>query len=126
MSLDYAGIPHNTFHVITVLMCADIVLGIMKGYVLREISSRPIITGITRKSLLLVALYMVCLGITVIPELGFVSRLFVGMVILAELISITRSTISIREKYKVSEHDALIKASEMLITLFERKGKIDD
>ncbi|WP_046997310.1 phage holin family protein, partial [Aliarcobacter butzleri] len=46
ISLDYAGIPEKTFVVMIILMTVDIVTGIWKGYILKELSSSPITTGI--------------------------------------------------------------------------------
>lgn len=126
ITLDYAGIPHKTFFVLCILMTADIVTGIYKGYILKELSSSPIMTGIIKKSGLLIALYMVFLGISVMSELSFIASLFVGMFILAELISIIGNIVVIREKSKVSEHDALIQVSEILKDLFKKRGKLDD
>ncbi|RBQ30684.1 hypothetical protein CRU92_10950 [Arcobacter sp. FW59] len=122
ISLDYAGIPHKTFFVLCTLMTVDIFTGIYKGYILKELSSSPITTGIIKKSGLLIALYMIFLGVSVVPELNFIGNLFVGMFILAELISIVGNIVVIREKYKISEHDALIKISEVLKDLFKKKG----
>lgn len=126
ISLDYAGIPEKTFVVLCILMTVDIFTGIWKGYILKELSSSPITTGIIKKSGLLIALYMIFLGVSVVPELNFIGNLFVGMFILAELISIVGNIVAIREKYKISEHDALIQVSEVLKDLFKKKGKIDD
>ncbi|MFW0714201.1 phage holin family protein [Aliarcobacter butzleri] len=126
ISLDYAGIPEKTFVVLCILMTVDIFTGIWKGYILKELSSSPITTGIIKKSGLLIALYMIFLGVSVVPELNFIGNLFVGMFILAELISIVGNIVAIREKYKVSEHDALIQVSEILKDLFKKKGKVDD
>ncbi|KLD96663.1 phage holin family protein, partial [Aliarcobacter butzleri] len=126
ISLDYAGIPEKTFVVMIILMTVDIVTGIWKGYILKELSSSPITTGIIKKSGLLIALYMIFLGVSVVPELNFIGNLFVGMFILAELISIVGNIVAIREKYKISEHDALLQVSEVLKDLFKKKGKIDD
>lgn len=126
ISLDYAGIPEKTFVVMIILMTVDIVTGIWKGYMLKELSSSPITTGIIKKSGLLIALYMIFLGVSVVPELNFIGNLFVGMFILAELISIVGNIVAIREKYKISEHDALLQVSEVLKDLFKKKGKIDD
>ena len=107
-------------------MTADIITGIYKGYILKELSSSPIMTGIIKKSGLLIALYMVFLGISVMSELSFIASLFVGMFIIAELISIIGNIVVIREKSKVSEHDALIQVSEILKDLFKKRGKLDD
>ncbi|MCT7908806.1 phage holin family protein [Arcobacter lacus] len=126
ISLDYAGIPEKTFVVMIILMTVDIFTGIWKGYILKELSSSPITTGIIKKSGLLIALYMIFLGVSVVPELNFIGNLFVGMFILAELISIVGNIVAIREKYKISEHDALIQVSEVLKDLFKKKGKTDD
>lgn len=126
ISLDYAGIPEKTFIVLCILMTVDIFTGIWKGYILKELSSSPITTGIIKKSGLLIALYMIFLGVSVVPELNFIGNLFVGMFILAELISIVGNIVAIREKYKISEHDALLQVSEVLKDLFKKKGKIDD
>lgn len=126
ISLDYAGIPEKTFVVLCILMTVDIFTGIWKGYILKELSSSPITTGIIKKSGLLIALYMIFLGVSVVPELNFIGNLFVGMFILAELISIVGNIVAIREKYKISEHDALLQASEVLKDLFKKKGKTDD
>lgn len=126
ISLDYAGIPEKTFVVLCILMTVDIFTGIWKGYILKELSSSPITTGLIKKSGLLIALYMIFLGVSVMPELNFIGNLFVGMFILAELISIVGNIVAIREKYKISEHDALIQVSEVLKDLFKKKGKIDD
>lgn len=126
ISLDYAGIPEKTFVVMIILMTVDIVTGIWKGYMLKELSSSPITTGIIKKSGLLIALYMIFLGVSVVPELNFIGNLFVGMFILAELISIVGNIVAIREKYKISEHDALLQVSEVLKDLFQKNGKIDD
>jgi toxin secretion/phage lysis holin len=126
ISLDYAGIPEKTFVVLCILMTVDIFTGIWKGYILKELSSSPITTGLIKKSGLLIALYMIFLGVSVIAELNFIGNLFVGMFILAELISIVGNIVAIREKYKISEHDALIQVSEVLKDLFKKKGKIDD
>ncbi|MFW0714058.1 phage holin family protein [Aliarcobacter butzleri] len=126
ISLDYAGIPEKTFVVMIILMTVDTLTGIWKGYILKELSSSPITTGIIKKSGLLIALYMIFLGVSVVPELNFIGNLFVGMFILAELISIVGNIVAIREKYKVSEHDALLQVSEVLKDLFKKKGKIDD
>lgn len=126
ISLDYAGIPEKTFVVLCILMTVDTLTGIWKGYILKELSSSPITTGIIKKSGLLIALYMIFLGVSVVPELNFIGNLFVGMFILAELISIVGNIVAIREKYKISEHDALIQVSEVLKDLFKKKGKIDD
>lgn len=126
ISLDYAGIPEKTFVVLCILMTVDIFTGIWKGYILKELSSSPIITGLIKKSGLLIALYMIFLGVSVIAELNFIGDLFVGMFILAELISIVGNIVAIREKYKISEHDALLQVSEVLKDLFKKKGKIDD
>lgn len=126
ISLDYAGIPEKTFVVLCILMTVDIFTGIWKGYILKELSSSPITTGILRKSGLLIALYMIFLGVSIVPELNFIGNLFVGMFILSELISIVGNIVAIREKYKISEHDALIQVSEVLKDLFKKKGKIDD
>ena len=126
ISLDYAGIPEKTFVVLCILMTVDIFTGIWKGYILKELSSSPITTGIIKKSGLLIALYMIFLGVSVVPELNFIGNLFVGMFILAELISIVGNIVAIREKYKISEHDALLQVSEVLKDLFKKKGKIDD
>lgn len=126
ISLDYAGIPEKTFIVLCILMTVDIVTGIWKGYILKELSSSPITTGIIKKSGLLIALYMIFLGVSVVSELNFIGNLFVGMFILAELISIVGNIVAIREKYKVSEHDALLQVSEVLKDLFKKKGKTDD
>ncbi|MFX4154219.1 phage holin family protein [Aliarcobacter butzleri] len=126
ISLDYAGIPEKTFVVLCILMTVDIFTGIWKGYILKELSSSPITTGIIKKSGLLIALYMIFLGVSVVPELNFIGNLFVGMFILAELISIVGNIVAIREKYKISEHDALLQVSEVLKDLFKKKGKTDD
>lgn len=126
ISLDYAGIPEKTFVVLCILMTVDIFTGIWKGYILKELSSSPIITGLIKKSGLLIALYMIFLGVSVIAELNFIGDLFIGMFILAELISIVGNIVAIREKYKISEHDALLQVSEVLKDLFKKKGKIDD
>lgn len=126
ISLDYAGIPEKTFVVLCILMTVDIFTGIWKGYILKELSSSPITTGIIKKSGLLIALYMIFLGVSVVPELNFIGNLFVGLFVLAELISIVGNIVAIREKYKVSEHDALIQVSEILKDLFKKKGKVDD
>ena len=126
ISLDYAGIPEKTFIVLCILMTVDIVTGIYKGYILKELSSSPITTGLIKKSGLLIALYMIFLGVSVVPELNFIGNLFVGMFILAELISIVGNIVAIREKYKISEHDALLQVSEVLKDLFKKKGKTDD
>ena len=126
ISLDYAGIPEKTFVVMIILMTVDTLTGIWKGYILKELSSSPITTGILRKSGILIALYMIFLGNSIVPELGFIANLFVGLFVLAELISIVGNIVAIREKYKVSEHDALIQVSEVLKDLFKKKGKIDD
>ncbi|KLE02205.1 phage holin family protein, partial [Aliarcobacter butzleri] len=126
ISLDYAGIPEKTFVVMIILMTVDIVTGIWKGYILKELSSSPITTGILRKSGILIALYMIFLGNSIVPELGFIANLFVGLFVLAELISIVGNIVAIREKYKISEHDALIQVSEVLKDLFKKKGKTDD
>ncbi|MFY4822005.1 phage holin family protein [Aliarcobacter butzleri] len=126
ISLDYAGIPEKTFVVLCILMTVDIFTGIWKGYILKELSSSPITTGIIKKSGLLIALYMIFLGVSVVSELNFIGNLFVGMFILAELISIVGNIVAIREKYKISEHDALIQVSEVLKDLFKKKGKTDD
>ncbi|MCG3680241.1 phage holin family protein [Aliarcobacter butzleri] len=126
ISLDYAGIPEKTFVVMIILMTVDTLTGIWKGYILKELSSSPITTGILRKSGILIALYMIFLGNSIVPELGFIANLFVGLFVLAELISIVGNIVAIREKYKISEHDALIQVSEVLKDLFKKKGKIDD
>ncbi|MCT7637086.1 phage holin family protein [Aliarcobacter butzleri] len=126
ISLDYAGIPEKTFVVMIILMTVDTLTGIWKGYILKELSSSPITTGIIKKSGLLIALYMIFLGVSVVPELNFIGNLFVGMFILAELISIVGNIVAIREKYKISEHDALLQVSEVLKDLFKKKGKTDD
>lgn len=126
ISLDYAGIPEKTFVVLCILMTVDIFTGIWKGYILKELSSSPITTGIIKKSGLLIALYMIFLGVSVVSELNFIGNLFVGLFVLAELISIVGNIVAIREKYKISEHDALIQVSEVLKDLFKKKGKIDD
>ena len=126
ISLDYAGIPEKTFVVLCILMTVDIFTGIWKGYILKELSSSPITTGIIKKSGLLIALYMIFLGVSVVSELNFIGNLFVGLFVLAELISIVGNIVAIREKYKVSEHDALIQVSEILKDLFKKKGKVDD
>lgn len=126
ISLDYAGIPEKTFVVMIILMTVDTLTGIWKGYILKELSSSPITTGILRKSGILIALYMIFLGNSIAPELGFIANLFVGLFVLAELISIVGNIVAIREKYKISEHDALIQVSEVLKDLFKKKGKIDD
>ncbi|MCT7596437.1 phage holin family protein [Aliarcobacter butzleri] len=126
ISLDYAGIPEKTFVVLCILMTVDTLTGIWKGYILKELSSSPITTGIIKKSGLLIALYMIFLGVSVVPELNFIGNLFVGLFVLAELISIVGNIVAIREKYKISEHDALIQVSEVLKDLFKKKGKIDD
>ena len=126
ISLDYAGIPEKTFVVLCILMTVDIFTGIWKGYILKELSSSPITTGLIKKSGLLIALYMIFLGVSVVPELNFIGNLFVGMFILAELISIVGNIVAIREKYKISEHDALLQVSEVLKDLFKKKGKTDD
>lgn len=126
ISLDYAGIPEKTFVVMIILMTVDTFTGIWKGYILKELSSSPITTGILRKSGILIALYMIFLGNSIVPELGFIANLFVGLFVLAELISIVGNIVAIREKYKISEHDALIQVSEVLKDLFKKKGKIDD
>ncbi|KLD98828.1 phage holin family protein [Aliarcobacter butzleri] len=126
ISLDYAGIPEKTFVVMIILMTVDTLTGIWKGYILKELSSSPITTGILRKSGILIALYMIFLGNSIVSELGFIANLFVGLFVLAELISIVGNIVAIREKYKISEHDALIQVSEVLKDLFKKKGKIDD
>ncbi|PZP12129.1 MAG: hypothetical protein DI602_10175 [Aliarcobacter butzleri] len=126
ISLDYAGIPEKTFVVMIILMTVDTLTGIWKGYILKELSSSPITTGILRKSGILIALYMIFLGNSIVPELGFIANLFVGLFVLAELISIVGNIVAIREKYKISEHDALIQVSEVLKDLFKKRGKIDD
>ncbi|WP_151950360.1 phage holin family protein [Aliarcobacter butzleri] len=126
ISLDYAGIPEKTFVVMIILMTVDTFTGIWKGYILKELSSSPITTGIIKKSGLLIALYMIFLGNSIVPELGFIANLFVGLFVLAELISIVGNIVAIREKYKISEHDALLQVSEVLKDLFKKKGKIDD
>ncbi|MFW2306500.1 phage holin family protein [Aliarcobacter butzleri] len=126
ISLDYAGIPEKTFVVMIILMTVDTLTGIWKGYILKELSSSPITTGILRKSGILIALYMIFLGNSIVPELGFIANLFVGLFVLAELISIVGNIVAIREKYKISEHDALIQVSEILKDLFKKKGKVDD
>ncbi|WP_157351283.1 phage holin family protein [Aliarcobacter butzleri] len=126
ISLDYAGIPEKTFIVLCILMTVDIFTGIWKGYILKELSSSPITTGLIKKSGLLIALYMIFLGVSVVSELNFIGNLFVGLFVLAELISIVGNIVAIREKYKISEHDALIQVSEVLKDLFKKKGKIDD
>ena len=126
ISLDYAGIPEKTFVVLCILMTVDIFTGIWKGYILKELSSSPITTGLIKKSGLLIALYMIFLGVSVVSELNFIGNLFVGMFILAELISIVGNIVAIREKYKISEHDALLQVSEVLKDLFKKKGKTDD
>ncbi|MFW2600146.1 phage holin family protein [Aliarcobacter butzleri] len=126
ISLDYAGIPEKTFVVMIILMTVDTLTGIWKGYILKELSSSPITTGILRKSGILIALYMIFLGNSIVPELGFIANLFVGLFVLAELISIVGNIVAIRERYKISEHDALIQVSEVLKDLFKKKGKIDD
>ncbi|WP_418180737.1 phage holin family protein [Aliarcobacter lanthieri] len=126
ITLDYAGIPHKTFFVLCILMTVDTLTGIYKGYILKELSSHPITTGIIKKSGLLIALYMIFLGISVVPELSFIANLFVGLFIIAELISIVGNIVVIREKHKVSEHDALLQVSEILKDLFKKKGKLDD
>ncbi|PUE66767.1 phage holin family protein [Arcobacter lacus] len=123
ISLDYAGIPEKTFVVLCILMTVDIFTGIWKGYILKELSSSPITTGIIKKSGLLIALYMIFLGVSVVSELNFIGNLFVGMFILAELISIVGNIVAIREKYKISEHDALLQVSEVLKDLFKKRGK---
>lgn len=126
ISLDYAGIPEKTFVVLCILMTVDIFTGIWKGYILKELSSSPITTGLIKKSGLLIALYMIFLGVSVIAELNFIGNLFVGLFVLAELISIIGNIVAIREKYKISEHDALLQVSEVLKDLFKKKGKTDD
>ncbi|WP_193215440.1 phage holin family protein [Aliarcobacter butzleri] len=126
ITLDYAGIPEKTFVVMIILMTVDTLTGIWKGYILKELSSSPITTGILRKSGILIALYMIFLGNSIVPELGFIANLFVGLFVLAELISIVGNIVAIREKYKISEHDALIQVSAVLKDLFKKKGKIDD
>lgn len=126
ISLDYAGIPEKTFIVLCILMTVDIFTGIWKGYILKELSSSPITTGLIKKSGLLIALYMIFLGVSVVSELNFIGNLFVGLFVLAELISIVGNIVAIREKYKISEHDALLQVSEVLKDLFKKKGKIDD
>lgn len=126
ISLDYAGIPEKTFVVMIILMTVDTLTGIWKGYILKELSSSPITTGIIKKSGLLIALYMIFLGVSVVSELNFIGNLFVGLFVLAELISIIGNIVAIREKYKISEHDALLQVSEVLKDLFKKKGKIDD
>ena len=126
ISLDYAGIPEKTFVVMIILMTVDTLTGIWKGYILKELSSSPITTGILRKSGILIALYMIFLGNSIVPELGFIANLFVGLFVLAELISIVGNIVAIREKYKISEHDALLQVSEVLKDLFKKKGKTDD
>ncbi|MCT7643472.1 phage holin family protein [Aliarcobacter butzleri] len=126
ISLDYAGIPEKTFVVLCILMTVDIFTGIWKGYILKELSSSPITTGLIKKSGLLIALYMIFLGVSVVSELNFIGNLFVGLFVLAELISIVGNIVAIREKYKVSEHDALLQVSEVLKDLFKKKGKTDD
>lgn len=126
ISLDYAGIPEKTFIVLCILMTVDIFTGIWKGYILKELSSSPITTGLIKKSGLLIALYMIFLGVSVVSELNFIGNLFVGLFVLAELISIVGNIVAIREKYKISEHDALLQVSEVLKELFKKKGKTDD
>ncbi|MCT7633925.1 phage holin family protein [Arcobacter lacus] len=126
ISLDYAGIPEKTFVVLCILMTVDIFTGIWKGYILKELSSSPITTGLIKKSGLLIALYMIFLGVSVVSELNFIGNLFVGLFVLAELISIIGNIVAIREKYKISEHDALLQVSEVLKDLFKKKGKTDD
>ena len=123
ISLDYAGIPEKTFVVMIILMTVDTLTGIWKGYILKELSSSPITTGILRKSGILIALYMIFLGNSIVPELGFIANLFVGLFVLAELISIVGNILAIREKYKISEHDALIQVSEVLKDLFKKSEK---
>ncbi|MCG3698782.1 phage holin family protein [Aliarcobacter butzleri] len=123
ISLDYAGIPEKTFVVLCILMTVDIFTGIWKGYILKELSSSPITTGLIKKSGLLIALYMIFLGVSVVSELNFIGNLFVGLFVLAELISIVGNIVAIREKYKISEHDALLQVSEVLKDLFKKKGE---
>lgn len=125
-ALDYAEIPHKTFAVLCILMTTDIMTGIYKGYILRELSSSPITTGILKKAGLLIAIYMIFLGVTVVPEFGFVGNLFIGMFVLAELISIIGNISAVNQKQRVSEHDALVQVSEVLKDLFKKRGKTDD
>jgi toxin secretion/phage lysis holin len=122
LALDYAEIPHKTFSVLCILMTADIVTGVIKGYVLKELSSRPIITGMLRKTGLLLAIYFIFLGVSVIKEFGFIGNLALGMFILAELISILGNIMAVREKQKISEHDALVSMLDILKKVFKEKG----
>lgn len=125
-ALDYADIPYKTFAVLCILMTTDIITGIYKGFVLKELSSSPITTGILKKAGLLIAIYMIFLGVTIVPEFGFIGNLFIGMFVLAELISITGNISAANQKQRVSEHDALVQVTEVLKDLFKKRGKIDD
>lgn len=125
-ALDYAEIPYKTFAVLCILMTTDIMTGIYKGYILKELSSSPITTGILKKAGLLIAIYMIFLGVTVVPEFGFVGNLFIGMFVLAELISIIGNISAANQKQRVSEHDALVQVSDVLKDLFKKRSKTDD
>ena len=125
VALDYAEIPHKAFFVLCILMSADIITGIIKGFTLKELSSRPIVTGMLRKTGLLLAIYFIFLGVSVIKEFGFIGNLALGMFILAELISILGNIIAVREKQRISEHDALIVISNVLKDLFQKRGKTE-
>lgn len=125
-ALDYADIPYKTFSVLCILMTTDIVTGIYKGFVLKELSSSPITTGILKKAGLLIAIYMIFLGVTIVPEFGFIGNLFIGMFVLAELISIIGNISAANQKQRVSEHDALVQVTEVLKDLFKKRGKVDD
>lgn len=125
LALDYAEIPHKAFFVLCIFVSADIITGIIKGFVLKELSSSPIIRGMLRKSGLLLAIYFIFLGASVVKELGFFGNLALSMFILAELISILGNIIAVRGKQRVSEHDALIVVSNILKDLFQKRGKTE-
>ena len=125
LALDYAEIPHKAFFVLCIFLSADIITGVIKGFILKELSSRPIVTGMLRKTGLLLAIYFIFLAASVIKEFGFLGNLALSMFILAELISILGNIIAVREKQRVSEHDALIVVSNILKDLFQKRGKTE-
>lgn len=124
IALNYAEIPHKAFFVLCILMVADITSGVIKGFVLKELSSRPIVNGMLRKTGLLLAIYFIFLGVSVIPEFAFLGNLALGMFIFAELISILGNIVAVREKQKVSEHDALVKIYNFTVATYEKMGKV--
>lgn len=123
--LDYAEMPHKVFFVLCIFMIGDIVTGIARAFVLKELSSRLIVLGMLRKIALIVAIYLLFLASSIITEFGLIANIAVGIFISAELISIFENLISLQQKERVSEHDALVKITEMLKEFFIKKGKIE-